>query len=133
MDGMMLGDDHFADGRGKRLGQSNDRGAGAMDSYQDNWVDDAHEKPAFDIAAYWRLALKHRILIIGCFLGAVAIGAALTLLMTPIYTAAATLQIDREAARVFNAEDVTPRESMSQGEDFYQTQYGLLRSRSLAE
>lgn len=104
-----------------------------MDSYQDNWVDDAHEKPAFDIAAYWRLALKHRILIIGCFLGAVAIGAALTLLMTPIYTAAATLQIDREAARVFNAEDVTPRESMSQGEDFYQTQYGLLRSRSLAE
>lgn len=104
-----------------------------MDGYEDTWVDEANEKPAFDIAAYWRLALKHRILIIGCFLATVAIGAALTLLMTPIYTAAATLQIDREAARVFNAEDVTPRESMSQGEDFYQTQYGLLRSRSLAE
>lgn len=104
-----------------------------MTDYQDNWAEDVAEKPAFDIAAYWRLALKHRILIIGCFLGAVAIGAAVTLLMTPVYKAEATLQIEREAARVFNAEDVTPRESMSQGEDFYQTQYGLLRSRSLAE
>jgi succinoglycan biosynthesis transport protein ExoP len=104
-----------------------------MTDHQDNWAEDVAEKPAFDVAAYWRLALKHRILIIGSFLAAVAIGAAITLLMTPIYEAKATLQIDREAARVFNAEDVTPRESMSQGEDFYQTQYGLLRSRSLAE
>lgn len=104
-----------------------------MTDYQDTWAEDVAEKPAFDFAAYWRLALKHRILIIGCFLGSIAIGAAVTLLMTPIYTAAATLQIEREAARVFSAEDVTPRESMSQGEDFYQTQYGLLRSRSLAE
>jgi len=104
-----------------------------MDGYDDTWIDESTEKPAFDVASYWRLAIKHRILIIGCFLATVAVGAALTLLMTPIYTAAATLQIDREAARVFNAEDVSPRESMSQGEDFYQTQYGLLRSRSLAE
>lgn len=103
-----------------------------MNDHQDDWLTDA-EKPAFDLGAYWRLALKHRIPIIGCFLAVLGIGAALTLLMTPVYTASATLQIDREAARVFNAEDVTPRESISQGEDFYQTQYGLLRSRSLAE
>lgn len=53
--------------------------------------------------------------------------------MTPIYTAQATVQIDREAARVIDSEDVAPQENMLQGEEFFQTQYGLLRSRSLAE
>lgn len=91
------------------------------------------DQPAFDLAVYWRLALKYRLLILGCLISVLTIGAALTLLMTPIYTAKATLQIDREAARVFNADDVTPRENMAQGEEFFQTQYGLLRSRSLAE
>ncbi|WP_374600453.1 GumC family protein [Brevundimonas sp.] len=106
---------------------------GAPTAEQGGWSADEDNTPVFDLAAYWRLALKHRILLIACFLGALAVGTALTLLMTPIYTAQATLQIDREAARVFNSEDVTPRETMTQGEDFYQTQYGLLRSRSLTE
>ncbi|GAA0868166.1 hypothetical protein GCM10009116_03840 [Brevundimonas basaltis] len=53
--------------------------------------------------------------------------------MTPVYTAQATLQIDREAARVFNTEEVLPNEGLVQGEEFFQTQYGLLRSRSLTE
>lgn len=106
---------------------------GAPPLDQGGWSSDDDGPPVFDLAAYWRLALKHRILLIACFLGALAVGTALTLLMTPIYTAEATLQIDREAARVFNSEDVTPRETMTQGEDFYQTQYGLLRSRSLTE
>lgn len=96
------------------------------------WSDGAQDQPLLDLAVYWRLALKHRILILSCFFGALAVGAALTLLMTPIYTARTTLQIDREAARVFSSED-TPKESFVQGEEFFQTQYGLLRSRSLAE
>ncbi len=132
---MMLGDNNFADERNQRPGRTQG-GVGEAAPFDDpnvSWTDEAEEQPAFDLASYWRLAIKHRILILGCFLAALAIGAALTLLMTPIYTAQATLQIDREAARVFTSEDVTPRESMAQGEDFYQTQYGLLRSRSLAE
>lgn len=131
---MMLGDNQFVDERNPRPGPAPggviDR---AQDDFRDSWSEEVEEQSAFDLASYWHLALKHRIVIIGCFLAVVAIGAALTLLMTPIYTAQATLQIDREAARVYTADDVSPRESMSQGEDFYQTQYGLLRSRSLAE
>lgn len=94
---------------------------------------DGEDQPVLDLSVYWRLALKYRFLIIGCFLGALAVGTTLTLLMTPIYTAEATLQIDRETARVIDSEDVAPRENMMQGEEFFQTQYGLLRSRSLAE
>jgi len=132
---MMLGDPSSADDRNPRAGRP---AAGSGDpSYDDGataaWAEEPQEQAAFDLAVYWRLALKHRILILGCFLGALAIGAALTLLMTPIYTATATLQIDRESARVVTTEDVAPRENMVMGEEFFQTQYGLLRSRSLAE
>jgi succinoglycan biosynthesis transport protein ExoP len=89
--------------------------------------------PALDVAEYWRLAVKYRLLILGIFLAAIVLGVAATLLITPIYSATTTLQIDREAARVLDAGDVAPRESMVQGEEFFQTQYGLLRSRSLSE
>lgn len=86
-----------------------------------------------DLAEYWRLAVKHRFLILGTLLAALILGAVVTLLMTPVYRASTTLQIDREAARVLNVDDVQPQESLVQGEEFFQTQYGLLRSRSLAE
>jgi len=129
----MLGDNQFGDERGQRpqsqtISSQDDLADGHM-----GWREQNQDQPAVDLAAYWRLALKYRFLIIGCFLGALVIGATLTLLMTPVYTAQATLQIDREAARVIDSEDVTPRENMMQGEEFFQTQYGLLRSRSLAE
>lgn len=88
--------------------------------------------PTFDVAEYWRLAVKHRLIIAGAFLASLLIAAALTLTMAPIYTATATLQIDRESVRVLNVDDVSPREALG-GEEFFQTQYGLLRSRSLAE
>lgn len=131
----MLADNPFVDERDIRAQRSPSGFAavGTASTDQGGWSSEEEGPPAFDLAAYWRLALKHRILLVGCFLAALAIGAALTLLMTPVYTAEATLQIDRESARVFNSEDVTPRETLGQGEDFYQTQYGLLRSRSLTE
>ncbi len=129
----MLGDNHFAEVRdrhteGEASGHHHpSRGAG------NGWGEQGGGESTFDLAAYWSLAFKHRFLILGCFLGALVVGATLTLLMTPIYTAQATLQIDREAARIIDSEDVAPRENMTAGEEFFQTQYGLLRSRSLAE
>lgn len=131
----MLGENFSTDERDMRQGQvpSPVRAAPFGAKANDGLADRPGEQPIVDLALYWRLALKRRVLILGCFFGALALGAALTLLMTPIYTAKATLQIDREAARIFNSEEVTPGESMIQGEEFFQTQYGLLRSRSLAE
>lgn len=129
----MQGDNHFADERGRHLpGRATD----PRDSFvggQSEWVEQGEVQSKVDLASYWRLALKYRFLIIGCFLGALVIGATLTMLMTPIYTGQATLQIDRETARILDSEDVAPRENVMPGEEFFQTQYGLLRSRSLAE
>jgi len=130
----MLGDHSFADEHNRRQMPGNGGHADASAGVQPgSWADEQDGGQLLDLAVYWRLALKHRILILVCFFGALAVGAALTFLMTPIYTAQATLQIDREAARVFDSESVTPSESLIQGEEFFQTQYGLLRSRSLAE
>ena len=129
----MLADKQYADELSRR---PQGRGNGPQNSFaagDQGWSEPGSDQPTFDLSAYWRLALKYRFLIIGCFLGALVIGATLTLLMTPIYTAQATLQIDREAARILETEDVAPRENMMGGEEFFQTQYGLLRSRSLAE
>ena len=52
-------------------------------------------------------------------------------MMTPQYRATTTLQIEREAMNVVNMEDLIPSES-PMDRDFYQTQYELLMSRSLA-
>lgn len=133
----MLGDEYQSEPQTARAGVDRsfvgeDRpgqgdGAGAVG------LDLPAENSAFDLALYWGLLVKHRLLIASSVLGALAIGVAATLLMTPIYTATATLQIDRETARVLNSVDEAPRESLIQGEEFFQTQYGLLRSRSLAE
>jgi capsular exopolysaccharide synthesis family protein len=129
----MLGDKHSAEGRGQR---SQDRARDPRDTFvngRQGSIDEGSDQSTGDLASYWRLALKYRLVITGCFLAALVIGATITLLMTPVYTAQATLQIDREAARIIDSEDVTPSENMVQGEEFFQTQYGLLRSRSLAE
>lgn len=128
----MLGD-NFVEDRGLDRGASTSSPPGPLYATAGGRAIDRADQPVLDLAVYWRIALKHRFIILGCFLAILAIGTALTLLMTPVYTAQATLQIDREAARVFNTEEVLPNEGLVQGEEFFQTQYGLLRSRSLAE
>jgi len=55
-----------------------------------------------------------------------------TLLMTPIYRATTSLQIERDTIKVVDVEGVTPVEGPG-GNDFYQTQYELLKSRALAQ
>jgi len=53
-----------------------------------------------------------------------------TFLSTPLYRASLTLQIDRETAKVLQFQDVQPLEGFNE-RDFYQTQYELLKSRTL--
>ena len=83
-----------------------------------------------DIAGLWRSLLKHAGTICAGVAAALAIGVAVTLLSPPVYTARTTLQIDREAEKVVNTDEQTPLDNFS--EEFFQTQYGLLRSRALA-
>ena len=86
----------------------------------------------FDFYKYLRIAVKYRWLIAGSTLTALVLAAVITFLMTPVYRATASLQIDRESMNVTGNDGVQP-EDMNSGLEFYQTQYELLESRSLAE
>ena len=86
-----------------------------------------------DLLQYWHTIWKRRFLILAAIASCLVVAAAVTLLATPIYTAQTTIQIDRKIAKVVNIQDVEPREEVGQSEEFYQTQYGLLKSRALVE
>lgn len=81
---------------------------------------------------YLRILLRWRWVIGGAIAGCVLLGLVITMLMTPQYTATATIEISREADQVTNIQGVE-REANVADQEFYQTQYGLLRARSLAE
>lgn len=81
---------------------------------------------------YLRIALRWRWVIAGAVAASVLLGLIVTLLMTPQYTAISTIEISRESDQVTDFQGVQ-RETSVADQEFYQTQYGLLRSRSLAE
>lgn len=99
-------------------------GVGALDDGED-------AGGGLNLAVYWHIIVKHRFVIGGAVLAALLVGVVLTLLTTPIYRATATIQIDRETTKVVDIEGTDPETGGNQ--DFYQTQYALLKSRSLAE
>lgn len=84
------------------------------------------------IKQYLRIALRWKTVIIGVTVACIVLGLVVTLLMTPKYTATATVEIAREASQVTNIQGVQ-RDASVADQEFYQTQYGLLRSRALSE
>ena len=84
------------------------------------------------IQQYLRIALRWKYVIIGVTVACVVLGLVITLLMTPKYTATATVEIARDANQVTNFQGVE-RQTNGLDQEFYQTQYGLLRSRALSE
>ncbi|WP_374944504.1 GumC family protein [Sphingomonas sp.] len=91
------------------------------------------EAPAVPIVTYYlRVALRWRWLIIGSIAAALLVGVLATLLATRQYTAVTRIEVNREGSRIVNVESVEP-ETGNVDQEFYQTQYGVLASRTLAE
>jgi uncharacterized protein involved in exopolysaccharide biosynthesis len=80
---------------------------------------------------YVRMVLKRKWIIAGILLVSVVLGSIQTLMKTPIYTAVARIQIDREAMKIVEGGSTSPVEAG--GADFLRTQFELLRSRAMAE
>jgi capsular exopolysaccharide synthesis family protein len=91
-----------------------------------------HGDTGASLRAYWEVLWKRRLLIAAVFVGVLALGTVATFLMTPIYRANTLLQIDREASKVLNASDNLQPAELSTGDEFFQTEYGLLKSSTLA-
>jgi succinoglycan biosynthesis transport protein ExoP len=122
----LSGDQYLATGTRQPLVVANPGRVSTQVRYD---VDDS--EPSLNLLKYWDMLLKHRWLIAGVVAGMLALGLVWTLLTTPIYRATTVVQIEREAAKVVNVEGVEPEGAGDR--EFYQTQYALLQSRSLAE
>lgn len=79
-----------------------------------------------------RIAKRRKWLLLGSIVISTIAGLVITLLMTPQYTASATLEIQRENNRMVGVRGAEPEPNATDLE-FYQTQYGLLQARSLGE
>jgi capsular exopolysaccharide synthesis family protein len=81
---------------------------------------------------YWRIFWTRRWIIALVIAITMLAGLAIGMLSQRQYAATVTLEIARESARIIqNVDDVQPRVGADQ--EFYQTQYALLKSRSIAE
>jgi len=78
---------------------------------------------------YWRVIRRRRWTIIACFLVTVTAVTVLSFTTRPVYRASATLRIEKDQPRIVKFEEVVKEDSQ---QDYYQTQYRILQSRSLA-
>lgn len=83
-----------------------------------------------DLRQYLQVIQKHLWIIITVFIVLVTTVAILTFRMVPIYQATTTILIDKENPAVVNIKEVMAINSSDL--DYYQTQYGILKSESLA-
>ena len=95
-------------------------------------VDGASGEDTRLVVRYLRIAQRWKWLILGAVVAAVIAGLVVTYLTTPLYTAEATVEIQRENDRITRVRGVE-NEGGSVDLEFYQTQYSLLQSRSLSE
>jgi polysaccharide biosynthesis transport protein len=87
----------------------------------------------FNLRDLLRIFLKRKWTILIIFAVFAVFSTVRTYLAPPVYRASTTLQIERFIPRVVDYKDVTPLDQADENADFYQTNYELLKSRTLAE
>jgi capsular exopolysaccharide synthesis family protein len=89
------------------------------------------DEDVIDLREYWNVLLRRKWTVIAVMAATVLVALFYTFLATPIYRSSLLLQIEREDNKVLDFQNLAPEESAN-AKDFYQTQYELLKSRSLA-
>ncbi len=109
-------------------------GGAALDgqgpSQRSNWLGDSKLTPL--AVKYWQAAVRWRWLVGAIMAACIAFGVISLLLSPPLYTANSQIEISREKKNVTNVRGLD-EEDYAGYEEFYDTQYQLLRARSLAE
>jgi capsular exopolysaccharide synthesis family protein len=86
--------------------------------------------PDIDLVGYWRVLVKRRWLILAILVAVLAATLVLTFLATPLYRATAVMEIDDQVQQVVEVDGMATQPPADA--QFQQTQYELLKSRSLA-
>jgi len=96
-------------------------------------IAEAYEDDAIDLRRYWNLLLRRKWTIILMVAAALVVSLVKTFDATPIYRATLLLQIDQQQPKFLEYQQgLSGEASWIDGQNFYQTQYELLKSRSLA-
>jgi polysaccharide biosynthesis transport protein len=92
------------------------------------------DEDSIDLREYWRMIVKRKWVVISILVFAIVISMLATMLTIPVYRSSAVIQITYESPRILQIQDFTP-ESRGWGgrEQFFNSQYDILRSRALAE
>ena len=86
-----------------------------------------------DFQAFWSMLVRNRNLMLVIMLLCLAAGAASILLIKPVYSAHATVQIEPQVPRIVGTEQVTPDAGRSEIDRVLRTQADLLSSLSTAQ
>lgn len=81
---------------------------------------------------YWQAVIRWRLLIAGIIIACLVAGTIMTMLKPPLFTARSQIEISREQKNITNVPGIDQGSGYYDAE-FYDTQYALMRVRSLAE
>jgi len=90
----------------------------------------SQEEREVNLRDYWKIIQKRRWIIIAFFLIVLIATAVATFTMKPIYRGTTTIQINKENPQIVDFKEIFAVNTMDM--DYYQTQYKILESRSLA-
>ena len=91
------------------------------------------ENDEIDLRELWQVIVRRKWLILSIALLVLALAVIITFMMTPIYRASTTLQIDPENQNILKYDiQAQAQNNNANTKDFYQTQYELLQSGILA-
>jgi len=97
------------------------------------YVDEGYgEERTIDLRELLIALYRHRVLMLAVIATSLLVGLGVTLLMTRIYSATASVQIDQQTVNVLGQDGVEQAVPMSDANRFLQTQLDVLRSRALA-
>lgn len=97
----------------------------------DPYAEMAQESPI--LLQYWHAVLRHKIAIATIVAVCVALGIIITLLMTPYFVSTSRIEISPKQDNVTNVQGLQGFERSRNNLEFYQTQYSMLESASIAE
>lgn len=88
------------------------------------------EEEELHLRDYWKIILKYRWFVLSCFVIVSALGIIWTFMQRPIYRATSTIWIEKEAPKVVSFQEVLSVDTSTT--DYYQTQYQILQSQTIA-
>jgi len=91
------------------------------------------DKDEIDIRHYWQVLMKRKWTVLSTFGIVFLTTLVAVLLMTPIYRASTTIQIDRDTQQVMQVQGMNTDDQVAVNDEaYYKTQYQLLQSVALA-